>query len=130
MCRSHGVQTGSLVGLDEAGRGPLAGPLVASAVILHQTDFQVPIDDSKRLSPKARERAYQAILLCSDIGIGWTDPQEIDHLGIQKAWSCAMARAVQRLLPQARLFLLDGHRVFHGCPKKTLTIIGGGIRKV
>ncbi|MBI3318923.1 MAG: ribonuclease HII [Candidatus Omnitrophica bacterium] len=115
----------SLAGVDEAGRGPLAGPVVASAVILHRHSFQVPIDDSKRLSSPAREAAYRQILPRADIGVGWARVEEIDRLGIHAATHLAMVRALRALplLPQS--VLIDGPIVPEDCPVPAIPVVGG-----
>jgi ribonuclease HII len=85
-------------GLDEAGRGPLAGPVCAAAVILGE-EFPVSIlNDSKKLSPKAREKAGQLIYReALAWGIGWASPAEIDEINIAKASLLAMKRAFEAL---------------------------------
>ena len=94
--------------MDEAGRGPLAGPVVAAAVILRTRPRGVRIDDSKRLSPRQRERAYAAILQCADVGIGVASPEEIDRINILQASLLAMRRAILDLPALPDLFLIDG----------------------
>ena len=85
---------GLLCGLDEAGRGPLAGPVCAAAVILPENFPFGILDDSKKLSPSARERARTVI--CHDAiawGIGWAQAAEIDEINIHRASLLAMERA-------------------------------------
>jgi len=94
------LNSGSLLcGFDEAGRGPLAGPVSAAAVILPE-DFPFELlNDSKKLSPAAREKARCAI--CSGAlawGIGWASPSEIDEINILKASLLAMKRAFQAMI--------------------------------
>ena len=88
-----------LCGLDEAGRGPLAGPVSAAAVILPE-DFPVEIlGDSKKLSSTAREKARTAICsLALSWGIGWASPAEIDEINILKASLLAMKRAFEAMI--------------------------------
>ncbi len=114
-----------MAGLDEVGRGPLAGPLVASAVLLHRPCLNVLIDDSKCLTPEAREMAYRAILPCADIGVGFVVPEEIDRIGIHRATALAMLRALRRLPVPPTLLLIDGPWVPGGCPVDALPIIDG-----
>ncbi len=85
-----------IVGVDEAGRGPLAGPVVAAAVLLGKP---VPkgVDDSKKLTAKARERAEQAIRTSCAFGIGIVDVEEIDRLNIFGATMLAMSLAMEKL---------------------------------
>jgi ribonuclease HII len=98
-----------IAGIDEAGRGPLAGPVVAASVIL-PTSFVVPgIADSKRVSPKKRSYLYEKIYQHSvSIGIGIVDSTEIDRSNILKASLLAMALSVKNLAPQPDYLLVDG----------------------
>ena len=130
LLRRHKLRGQSLAGLDEVGRGPLAGPVVASAVILHRTSFTTPIDDSKRLTPRAREAAYRQILSSADIGIGFVDPEEIDRLKIQAACQLAMLRALKRLPLSPALVLIDGIWVPSGCPFPSVPIVHGDSRSL
>ncbi len=98
-----------IAGIDEAGRGPLAGPVVSAAVILPVT-FQDPeITDSKKLTPKKRDRIFDKIYdRAVAVGIGIVDPVEIDRLNILQASLLAMAMAVENLDPQPEHLLIDG----------------------
>ncbi|MBW1859119.1 MAG: ribonuclease HII [Deltaproteobacteria bacterium] len=98
-----------IAGIDEAGRGPLAGPVVAAAAILPQ-QFSLPhLDDSKRLSPKRREQLFDAIYdQAVSIGIGMVDPAEIDRINILQASLLSMRIAVNNLKPVPDFLLVDG----------------------
>lgn len=99
-------------GVDEVGRGPLAGPVVAAAVVLDPTRCIDGLRDSKQLSPKARERLAEQIrrdALC--FAVAEASVQEIDSLNILQASLLAMARAVAQLNPQADMALVDGNRL-------------------
>lgn len=97
-----------IAGIDEAGRGPLAGPVVAAAVILPTRCRLVGINDSKQLSAKNREDVYAAILeQAVAVGIGSADVTEIDQLNILTATRLAMRRAIDRLAPPADYLLID-----------------------
>ena len=101
-----------IAGVDEAGRGPLAGPVVAAAVILRPGRAITGIADSKVLSAAARERIGAAIrrrALC--FGVGWADPAEIDVLNILHATFLAMRRAVLSMSRVPHRLLVDGDRV-------------------
>ncbi len=87
-----------IIGVDEAGRGPLAGPVVAAAVALKHTRFKNRIDDSKKLTAKAREKAFLEILDKSVSGVGIVNEQVIDRLNILEATRIAMERAVSSLI--------------------------------
>lgn len=114
-----------LAGVDEVGRGPLAGPVVAAACILHSIPTGVSIDDSKRLSPSARETAFPRILSCATVGVGFSSPEAIDRLGIQEACAHAMRQAVLRLSLPPSLVLLDGSWAPSNFPAEVLPIVGG-----
>jgi ribonuclease HII len=105
---------GIVAGIDEVGRGPLAGPVVAAAVVLHRDTLPSclaeGLDDSKRLTA-ARRQAMAALLKdCADIGIGSADPQEIDRLNILQATFLAMRRARDALGLAIDWALVDGNR--------------------
>ena len=102
--RSH------IAGVDEVGRGPLAGPVVAAAVILPQ-DFDVlGIDDSKKLAPKKREELFEVIKeKALAWSVGWVGPERIDEINILEATKEAMTQAVQGLSLQPDHVLIDGN---------------------
>jgi ribonuclease HII len=97
-----------IAGIDEAGRGPLAGPVVAAAVILPVHVRLVGVDDSKQLSEAERERLYPAILeKAVGVGIGVADAGEIDTLNILEATRLAMRRAIENVAPSPDYLLTD-----------------------
>ena len=98
-----------IAGIDEAGRGPLAGPVVSAAVIL-PVDFSLTgVTDSKKLTPAKRNRLYDQIYtLAVSVGIGIVDPIEIDRINILQASLLSMAMAVENLNPQPGCLLIDG----------------------
>jgi len=98
-----------LCGIDEAGRGPLAGPLVAAAVILDPGNPVQGLADSKQLSAGQREKLFDLIIETAlGFGIGLANVQEIERLNILQANFLAMRRAVQQLSPEAEYVLIDG----------------------
>jgi ribonuclease HII len=103
---------GLVAGVDEAGRGPLAGPVVAAAVILDELNPIVGLADSKKLSPKRREQLYDEIrakaLCCS---IAQASVEEIDRHNILQATLLAMRRAVEGLRLKPSKVLVDGNRL-------------------
>jgi ribonuclease HII len=103
-----GIDPRGTAGVDEAGRGPWAGPVVAAAVILPTPLRHVRIDDSKRLSRLQRERAFEAILQRARVGVGIVCAEEIDRRNILQATLAAMAQAVGQLRPAPGLVLVDG----------------------
>ena len=100
-----------ICGVDEAGRGCLAGPVFAAAVILPQGLVIDGLDDSKRLKPAVRESLYEQILQCAvSYGVASASEQEIEAVNILNATYLAMNRAIAKLEPQAELALIDGNR--------------------
>ena len=100
-----------LCGVDEAGRGPLAGPVCAAAVILPQ-GLEIPgLNDSKQLTEKKREALYDAVTQQAlSFGIAFASVEEIEELNILNATFLAMNRAIAQLSPQPELALIDGNR--------------------
>jgi ribonuclease HII len=99
-----------VAGVDEAGRGPLAGPVVAAAVILPLRGIPRGIEDSKALTPTRREAIYAKLLACAEIGVGAASVAEIARLNILHAALLAMRRAVNALPRAPALVLVDGNR--------------------
>lgn len=98
-----------IAGIDEAGRGPLAGPVVSAAVIIPISLQNFGIYDSKKLTPKKRDYLYEKIYdLAVSVGIGIVDPFEIDRINILQAALLSMAMAVENLAPQPDCLLIDG----------------------
>lgn len=99
----------SVAGVDEVGRGPLAGPVVAAAVILPEAVHVEGADDSKQLSPAVREELYGRIIgaaLC--VGVGAASVREIDRRNILRATTVAMQRALDRLSTRPDHIVIDG----------------------
>lgn len=100
-----------ICGIDEAGRGPLAGPVCAAAVILPAYVDIPGLDDSKKLSDKRRRELFPIIQeKAIAYGIAFADAQEIDSINILQATFCAMERAVSMLNVKPDLLLIDGNR--------------------
>ncbi len=95
-------------GIDEAGRGPWSGPVVAAAVILDPDNIPAGINDSKKLSPLRREALFDIIQQCATIGIGIVDVEDIDRINILQATFLAMRRAVGELNTAPAVALIDG----------------------
>lgn len=99
-----------VAGVDEVGRGPLAGPVVAAAVVLPPAFNNPLVTDSKKLSPKRRLDLYREIYReAVTVGIGIVDPLEIDRLNILRASLLAMNMAVENLCPRPDYLLVDGN---------------------
>ncbi|MFH1665186.1 MAG: ribonuclease HII [Candidatus Omnitrophota bacterium] len=113
-----------VAGIDEAGRGPLAGPVVASAVVVRDTGFTERIDDSKKLTERMRERAFFDILKRCDVGIGIVDVEDIDRLNIFNATLLAMKMAVGELEEEPDYLLIDG-KMEVLLPQPRTCLIGG-----
>lgn len=98
-----------VAGIDEAGRGPLAGPVVSAAVILPKNFSINDVIDSKKLTPKKRARLYEEIYTHAlSVGVGIVDSVEIDRINILQAALLSMAMATQNLKPQPECLLIDG----------------------
>lgn len=116
---------GVLCGVDEAGRGPLAGPVVAGACILPEGIVIEGLDDSKKLSEKKRERLYDIITASAAAwGIGVSSVEEIDRLNILEASLLAMRRAVEAVGVEADLLLVDGNQT-KGFKQPAAAVVGG-----
>ncbi|HVO14276.1 MAG TPA: ribonuclease HII [Alphaproteobacteria bacterium] len=119
---------GLVAGIDEAGRGPLAGPVVAAAAILDPETLPdglaEAIDDSKRLTAERRVAAFALLRPVARIGIGAASVEEIDRVNILQATFLAMARAVAALGVTPDLALVDGDRL-PPLPCKAQTVVGG-----
>ena len=120
---------GLVCGVDEAGRGPLSGPVVACAVILDRSQIPDGLDDSKRLSQSARERLLNILRETAMIGIGISEPEEIDRINILGATMAAMTRAVAALPVAPACALIDGNRApILKC--EAITIVKGDSKSV
>ena len=101
-----------IAGVDEAGRGALAGAVCAAAVIINPARPIAGLNDSKKLSAKRREHLFDEICAEADAwAIAWSEPNEIDELNILQASLMAMKRAVEQLAPAPRHCLVDGNRL-------------------
>lgn len=121
--------SGIVCGVDEVGRGPLAGPVVAAAVILDRACFpeelRDSLDDSKLLRREVREACYAAIQGCARIGIGAASVREIDRINILRASLMAMSRAVAALGVAPDVALIDGNMTPPALPCPAQTVVGG-----
>lgn len=124
---SQGYQV--IVGLDEAGRGPLAGPVVAAAVVLDPEVKIYGLDDSKKLSRQKREKIFSEIKTRAKHGVGLASSTEIDKYNIREATFVAMKRAVKDLLPKLDnnpdILLVDGNAVIPNLTVEQQSIIDG-----
>ena len=120
-----------VAGVDEAGRGPLAGPVVAAAAVIDRDRagrrLLKLIDDSKKLTPEAREEAYEAMVGSGVVqfAVAEASVEEIDRINILQATFLAMRRAVQALAAPPAVLLIDGNRAPPQLPCRAETIVGG-----
>jgi ribonuclease HII len=119
-----------IAGVDEAGRGPLAGPVVAAAVVLDADAIPSGLADSKVLSAAARERLYDAICASADLAIAFASAMTVDRINIRLASLDAMRRAVLGLGVAADAALIDGRDVPAGLLLPADAVIGGDARSL
>lgn len=117
--------SGRIAGVDEAGRGPWAGPLVAAAVVLDRTCVPQGLDDSKKLTAQCRELLYAEILASADVGVGIAEVDEIDEINVQRANDLAMLRAIDVVAPRIVGVIYDGNRVPIGNRLPARAVVGG-----
>ncbi len=121
--------SGSVCGIDEAGRGPLAGPAYAAAVTLGADTVTDEFNDSKRLSAQARTEQMRHIFATCDVGIGIANVEEIDRLNILGATMLAMQRAYECLGAPTTHALVDGNRA-PNLPCRIHTLVKGDARSL
>ncbi len=119
-----------VAGVDEVGRGPLAGPVTAAAVWLDPTAMPDGLQDSKRLGVAARESLFEQIMACADVGIGHASPAEIDAINILQASFLAMRRAIAALRVPPDHLLIDGNRLPADLPCPAQAIVKGDARSL
>lgn len=118
-----------VAGIDEAGRGPWAGPVVAGAVIFKSANCPAGINDSKKLTAAKREALFDPIMACATVGIGIASVDEIDTHNILGATKLAMQRAFAQLGVIPELALVDGNRA-PKLPCRVQTVIGGDAKSL
>jgi ribonuclease HII len=119
-----------IAGIDEVGRGPLAGPVVAAAVILDPERIPTGLYDSKRMTPRARERAALAIGESALVGLGEASVEEIEELNILRATHLAMTRALARLPAMPEFALIDGTQLPPNLSCPALGLVRGDSRSL
>jgi len=124
------VGTTPVAGIDEAGRGPLAGPVVVAACILDPSHIPSGLNDSKKLTAAKREALYEQILATSHASIVSVSAQTIDAINIRAATLQGMAHAVRGLAVQPAYALIDGRDVPPGLPCPGESLIKGDARSV
>lgn len=124
------TMAGPVCGVDEAGRGPLAGPVVAAAVILDRKRMPKGLNDSKQLTEEVREELYPQIMeMAVAVGVGEASVGEIDLINIRQATHFAMARAVRALSVAAEFALVDGNDA-PALPCRCDTLVDGDARSL
>ena len=113
-----------IAGIDEAGRGPWAGPVVSAAVILNEKNIPDGLNDSKKLSEKKRLSLFSSIYNFHSVGVGISSIEEIDTMNVLQATFLSMSRAVNDLNPQPEHVLVDGN-LDPGLDFKTDCIVKG-----
>jgi len=121
FARGHAV----VCGVDEVGRGPLAGPVTAAAVVLDPANIPAGLNDSKRLTAKRREVLSTAIHACADVSIAHASVEEIDEINILRASHLAMERAVAGLTQRPDYALIDGNMIPRGLTTPAEAVIKG-----
>ena len=119
-----------IAGVDEVGRGPLAGPVTAAAVVLDPACIPEGLNDSKKLTAKTRARLAEAIWACADVSIAHASVAEIEEHNILRASHLAMQRAVDGLAGGADYVLIDGNMVPRTLALPSAPIIKGDARSV
>lgn len=119
-----------VAGVDEVGRGPLAGPVTAAAVVLDPMQIPEGLNDSKKLSPKRRNALLDLLLQTADVSVAHATVQEIDELNILRASHLAMERAVAGLKTPADYVLIDGNMVPRGLNLPSETVVKGDAKSV
>jgi ribonuclease HII len=114
-----------IAGIDEVGRGPLAGPVTAAAVILNPHDIPAGLNDSKKLTARRRALLETAITACAEVSIAHASVAEIDALNILRASHLAMVRAVAGLTPAPDFLLIDGNLIPAGLTIPSRAVIKG-----
>ena len=119
-----------VAGVDEVGRGPLAGPVTAAAVVLDPNCIPKGLDDSKKLSAKRRLILYDQVLACADVSIAHASVAEIDEINILRAAHLAMERAIAGLQSAPEHVLIDGNMVPRGLRLPATTLVKGDTRSL
>jgi ribonuclease HII len=119
-----------IAGVDEVGRGPLAGPVTAAAVILDPCDIPVGLNDSKKLTARARAALSEILHAQAEVSIAHATVAEIDEINILRASHLAMERAVAALDPPPDYVLIDGNLLPRGLTIAALAVVKGDARSV
>jgi len=119
-----------VAGVDEVGRGPLAGPVTAAAVVLDPKCIPDGLNDSKKMTAKRRLELYWQLLDCADVSIAHASVSEIDEINILRASHLAMERAIAGLQVLPEHVLIDGNMIPRGLQLPATTLVKGDSRSV
>ena len=119
-----------VAGLDEVGRGPLAGPVVAAAVVLDPDNIPDGLNDSKQVAAKRRDTLYEELLEVADVSIAQATVREIEEENILQASHIAMVRALSGLKQPANFALIDGNKIPRGMNLPAETLVKGDTRSL
>ena len=119
-----------VAGVDEVGRGPLAGPVTAAAVVLDPGNIPEGLNDSKKLTAKRRAAVLDAIMACADVSVAHASVEEIDEINILRASHLAMLRAVDGLSHRPDHLLIDGNMIPAGNRISALAVVKGDARSL
>ena len=125
---AHGAR--AVAGVDEVGRGPLAGPVCAAAVVLDPDNIPDGLNDSKQLTEKQRDALFDILMASADVSIAEATVAEIEEHNILRASHIAMVRAVAGLSAPADFILIDGNMVPRGLNTPSQTIVKGDTRSL
>jgi len=114
-----------VAGVDEVGRGPLAGPVTAAAVVLNPDDIPAGLNDSKKLTARRREALFDEIMARAVVSVAHASVAEIDSLNILRAAHLAMERAIAALAPTPDHLLIDGNLVPKGLTLPAVAVVKG-----
>lgn len=117
-----------VAGIDEAGAGPLAGPVIAAAVILDPHDVPDGLNDSKKLTDARRRALFHQIVRRAEVGVGIVSSAEIDRINILQATFLAMTRAAKALEVPAEFHLIDGNRIPPPLKDNSASLVKGDAR--
>ncbi|GAW36302.1 ribonuclease HII [Roseovarius sp. A-2] len=122
---AHAAGYSRIAGVDEVGRGPIAGPVTAAAVILDPARIPEGLNDSKKLSAKRREVLCAALMDCAQVSVAHATVAEIDEINILRAAHLAMERALAGLTPAPDMVLIDGNLIPRGLTLPARAIVKG-----
>ena len=123
--KALGAGHACVAGVDEVGRGPLAGPVTAAAVVLDPACIPEGLNDSKKLTARKRERLHDLLVDVAELSVAHASVEEIDELNILRAAHLAMLRALEGLPRKPDFALIDGNMIPRGCPIPAEAVVKG-----